>query len=209
MRLRLFVGVVVVVVAVVASIAATTAHADGDPASDFLLSQDTFVPFDAKIPRTQSEQLNAIVAEAKKRKVKLKVALIVNRFDLGAVPSLWLKPETYARFLGQELFFLYKGPLLVVMPNGYGVSRAGKALPSAQRVVDKLPAPGSGGPAMAAAATQAVQRLAAQKGVRLEVPSVKSADHTTRDRLMIAGIAVGVAALVGAGVLLRRRLARP
>ncbi len=205
MRLRVFVAFV----AVVASVAAATAHADGDPASDFLLSQDTFVPFDAKIPKTQADQLSAIVAEAKKRRVKVKVALIVKRFDLGAVPSLWLKPETYARFLGQELFFLYKGPLLVVMPNGYGVSRAGKALPSAQRVVDKLPPPGSGGPAMAAAATRAVQRLAAQKGVRLEVPSVQSKDHTTRDRLVIAGIAAGGVALVGAGVLLRRRLGRP
>ncbi len=205
MRLRVFVAFV----AVVASVAAATAHADGDPASDFLLSQDTFVPFDAKISKTQTEQLNAIVAEAKKRRVKLKVALITKRFDLGAVPSLWLKPETYARFLGQELFFLYKGPLLVVMPNGYGVSRAGKALPSAQRVVDKLPPPGAGGPAIATAATQAVQRLAAQKGVSLEVRSVQSEDHTTRDRLVIAGIAAGVLALVGAGVLLRRRLGRP
>ena len=101
--------VLVALVVCVASVAAVTARADGDPASDFLLSQDTFVPFDAKIPKDQSEQLNAIVAEAKKRGVKLKVALIVKRFDLGAVPSLWLKPETYARFLGQELFFLYKG----------------------------------------------------------------------------------------------------
>ncbi len=205
MRLRVFVALV----AVVASVAAATAHADGDPASDFLLSQDTFVPFDAKISKTQTEQLNAIVAEAKKRRVKLKVALITKRFDLGAVPSLWLKPETYARFLGQELFFLYKGPLLVVMPNGYGVSRAGKALPSAQRVVDRLPPPGAGGPGIATAATLAVQRLAAQKGVRLEVPQVRSEDHTTRDRLVIAGIAAGVVALVGAGVLLRRRLERP
>ncbi len=205
MRLRVFVALV----AVVASVAAATAHADGDPASDFLLSQDTFVPFDAKISKTQTEQLNAIVAEAKKRRVKVKVALIVKRFDLGAVPSLWLKPETYARFLGQELFFLYKGPLLVVMPNGYGVSRAGKALPSEQRVVDKLPPPGAGGPAIATAATLGVQRLAAQKGVRLEVPPVRSEDHTTRDRLVIAGIAAGVVALVGAGVLLRRRLERP
>jgi|tagenome__1003787_1003787.scaffolds.fasta_scaffold20977845_4 hypothetical protein len=201
--------ILVALVVCVASVATVTARGDGDPASDFLLSQDTFVPFDAKIPRDQSEQLNAIVAEAKNRGVKLKVALIVKRFDLGAVPSLWLKPETYARFLGQELFFLYKGPLLVVMPNGYGMSRAGKKLPSAQRVVDKLPPPGAGGPAIAAAATRAVQRLAAQRGIELEVPAAQSDDHTTRDRLVVAGIAAAVLALVGAGVLLRRRLRTP
>ena len=85
------------------------------------------------------------------------------------MPSLWLKPETYARFLGQELFFLYKGPLLVVMPNGYGVSRAGKALTSEQRVVDKLPPPGPAARRSATAATRAVQRLAAV-GSPLEVP---------------------------------------
>ncbi len=197
--------VLVALVVCVASVAAVTARADGDPASDFLLSQDTFVPFDAKIPKDQSEQLNAIVAEAKKRGVKLKVALIVKRFDLGAVPSLWLKPETYARFLGQELFFLYKGPLLVVMPNGYGMSRAGKKLTSRQRVVDKLPPPGAGGPAIAAAATRAVQRLAAREGVQLELPVAQAEDHTTRDRLVIAGIAAGVLVLIGAAVLLGRR----
>jgi hypothetical protein len=202
-------GVLVALAASVASIAAATALADGDPASDFLLSQDTFIPFDANIPKAQTEQLNAIVAEANKRGVKIKVALIVKRFDLGAVPSLWLKPETYARFLGQELFFLYKGPLLVVMPNGYGVSRAGKALPSAQRVVDKLPPPESSGTAIATAATRAVQLLAARKGVRLEIPPAQAEDHTMRDRLVIAGIAGGVVLLIGAGVLLRRRLRRP
>ena len=47
------------------------------------------------------------------------------------------------------------------MPNGYGMSRAGKKLTSGQRVVDELPPPGAGGPAIAAAATRAVQRLAA------------------------------------------------
>src|SRR4051794_21532277 len=201
--------ILVALVVCVASVATVTARGDGDPASDFLLSQDTFVPFDAKIPNDQSEQLNAIVAEAKKRGVRLKVALIVKRFDLGAVPSLWLKPETYARFLGQELFFLYKGPLLVLMPNGYGMSRAGKKLPSGQRVVDKLPPPGAGGPAIAAAATRAVQRLATQEGVQLELPSARVEDHTTRDRLAVAGIAAGVLLLIGAGVLLRRRLATP
>jgi len=54
--------VALVAVIVAAGIGAAAAHADGDPASDFLLSQDTFVPFDAKIPRTQSEQLNAIAS---------------------------------------------------------------------------------------------------------------------------------------------------
>ena len=129
-------------------LAAPTARADGDPASDYLLTRQTFLPFDAKIPKAQVDELNGIVADANKKGFKIRVAIISRRFDLGAVPSLWRKPKTYARFLGQELTFVYKNRLLIVMPNGYGVSRGGKALPEAQRVVDTLPAPGTGGAAL-------------------------------------------------------------
>ncbi len=188
--------------------AAPTAHADGDPASDFLLARDTFVPFDANISKAQTEQLDAIVADAKDRGFKIKVALIASEVDLGAVPSLWRKPETYARFLGQELFFLYKGRLLTVMPNGYGVSRAGKPLASAQRVVDALPKPGDGGPALAAAAIRAVQRLAAQAGVQLAIPKASSGDNPTHDRIVLAVIAGGLVALVAAGFAARRLLVK-
>jgi hypothetical protein len=189
-----------------AGVAAPAAHADGDPASDFLLARDTFVPFDANISKAQTEQLDAIVAEAKERGFRIKVALIASEVDLGAVPSLWRKPETYARFLGQELFFLYKGRLLIVMPNGYGVSRAGKPLASAQRVVDTLPKPGDGGPALVTAAVRAVQRLAAREGVRLEIPKASSRSNTWRDRIVLAVIAAVIVALIGAGFAARRLL---
>jgi hypothetical protein len=191
-----------------ACVAAPAASANGDPASDYLLALSTFVPFDANIPKAQTEQLNAIVAEAKNRGFRIKVALIATEFDLGAVPSLWRKPETYARFLGQELFFIYKGRLLIVMPNGYGVSRAGKPLASAQRVVDTLPKPGDGGPALATAAIRAVQRLAAQAGVQLEIPKASSSDHGTRDRIVIAVIAAGIVLLFVVGLVARRLIAR-
>jgi hypothetical protein len=184
------------------------AHADGDPASDYLLTQSTFIPFDAKVPKAQAEQLNAIVAGAKEKGFAIRVALISTKFDLGAVPSLWLKPKTYARFLGQELFFVYKGRLLVVMPNGYGVSRGGKLLPSAQRVVDALPEPGDGGAALAAAATRAVQRLAAHEGVRIEIPAASSGDSSTSDRIVIAAIAGGLVLLILVGFGARRLLTR-
>jgi hypothetical protein len=96
-----------VAVAVAVSAVASVALADGDPASDFLLAQPTFVPFDANVSKARADELTAIVAEAKKRGYTIRVALIAKPFDLGAVPSLYGKPKTYARFLGQELFFLY------------------------------------------------------------------------------------------------------
>jgi len=193
--------------ALVAALAVPVARADGDPASDFLLSQDTFFPFQAKVSESEQERLNALIADAKEQGVTVKVALIGTKVDLGAVPSLWRKPETYARFLGQELFFVYKGRLLIVMPNGYGVSRGGKAVKSEQRVVDALPPPGEGGPALAAAAERAVRRLAARSGVQLKASSASSGDdNTTPDRIVIAAIAaVALAALVVAGRLVRSR----
>jgi len=193
-------------VAAVAFFAVPVARADGDPASDYLITRQTFLPFDAKVPKAQVDQLNGIVADANKKGFKIRVAIISRRFDLGAVPSLWRKPKTYARFLGQELTFVYKDRLLIVMPNGYGVSRGGKALPDAQRIVDTLPAPGADGPALAAAATRAVRRLAADAGVTAEIPS--SSESTTNDRLVIAGAAVGLVLLILVGLGVRRLLAR-
>jgi hypothetical protein len=189
-------------------IAVPVAHADGDPASDYLLSQDTFLPFDANISKEQAAQLNTVVADAKKQGFTIKVAVIAKPFDLGAVPSLYGKPKTYARFLGQELFFLYKGRLLIVMPKSYGASRGGKPLPSAQRVLDGMAAPPEGGAALTAAAARAVQRLAAQNGVRVEIPPVASGTSQTNDRIIIAGIAGGLVLLLLCGFAARRILAR-
>ena len=189
-------------------VAVPAARADGDPASDYLLSQDTFLPFDANISKEQAAQLNTVVADAKKQGFTIKVAVIAKQFDLGAVPSLYGKPKTYARFLGQELFFLYKGRLLIVMPKGYGASRGGKPLPSAQRVLDRMAAPQEGGAALTAAAARAVQRLAAQNGVRIEIPPVASGTSQTNDRIIIAGIAGGLVLLLLCGFAVRRILAR-
>jgi hypothetical protein len=200
MRLRALAAV-----AAAASVAVPAASADGDPASDYLITRQTFLPFNAKIPEEQVEALNGIVADANEKGYKIRVAIISKPFDLGAVPSLYGKPTTYARFLGQELAFVYKNRLLIVMPNGYGVARSGKSLPDAQRVVDALPPPGDGGPALAAAATGAVRRLAADAGVSAEVP--KSSDSTTRDRLVIAGGAIALVLLVLAAIGARRLLA--
>jgi hypothetical protein len=201
MKLRVFLAL-----GLAAVLCAPAARADGDPASDYLLSQNTFLPFDAKIPVENAKQLNAIVADAKTRGYTIRVAVIAKQFDLGAVPSLWRKPQTYALFLGKELFFVYKGRLLVVMPNGFGVSKGGKELPDAERVVGKLRPPGDGGAALTASATRAVQRLAASDGVHVAIPTVSSGDSSNSDRLVIAAIAGGLLLLLGIGFAARRFL---
>ncbi len=110
-----------------------TARADGDPASDYLLTRSTFVPPDLGIPAADAARLAQTVALARAAGYPIRVALIGSAYDLGSVASVYRRPKFYARFLGKELTLVYHGRLLVVMPNGYGVSRAGNALPASSR----------------------------------------------------------------------------
>ena len=125
-----------VVVAALA-VLAPAALADGDPASDFLLSQSSFLsPYDGKIPTSQQERIEAMLQSAKEQGFPLKLAVIVTRYDLGAVPILYRKPQTYAKFLAQEDFYFWKDELLVVMPNGYGLYKL-KGLPPGRQGADR------------------------------------------------------------------------
>jgi hypothetical protein len=194
-------------------LAAPIARADGDPASDYLLSQSSFVPPDAGVPSVYEAQLNGVLRDAKARGYEIRVAVIATRNDLGSVGVLYEQPERYARFLGQELNFVYKGRLLVVMPNGYGVSRGGRPVPADQAIVDRLSPPGSLGSGPAIGATRAVVRLAAAAGVIVPVPPLsgsKRAPGSGNHRLVIAIVVAAVlVALAGAIVIGRRLLREP
>jgi hypothetical protein len=195
-------------------VAAPVAHADADPASDYLVGQGTFIPPDVGIPPAYAAQLNATVREAKARGYTVRVALIGSRYDMGAVTVLYEKPKQYARFLGQELSLIYKERLLVVMPNGLAVSRSGKIQPREQAIVDRIPAPGTDGTALAATGTKAVIRLAADAGIVVPEPPLASSgrsapgSNANRDRVIIAVAAVVAALLVALVVLYRRRRRR-
>jgi len=67
-----------------------------DPASDFLLTQDVFVPWDVKLPPAQTSRLTNLVHSAKASGYRIKVALIATPYDLGAVTPLWRRPQRYA-----------------------------------------------------------------------------------------------------------------
>jgi hypothetical protein len=193
-----------VVVLVLLALSAAAARADGDPASDWLYTQRVFVPFDVKATKANQRELAATVAGAWQRGFRIKVAVIGNAYDLGAVPSLWRKPQTYARFLGAELVFLYKQRLLIVMPNGFGFYWHGHATGDAYATLRTIAiAPGADG--LVNAARQAVTKLAAKSGVSVAA-ATPPADHTNRDRLVIVVAAVLLIALALAGrYALRRR----
>jgi hypothetical protein len=105
----------------VAAGTSSRALADGDPASDVLASQPLFAPADGSFAQGRLAQLNGLLAAARRQGVPLRVALIASPTDLGSVGELWRKPQSYARFLGQELSEVYRGTVVVVMPNGVGM----------------------------------------------------------------------------------------
>jgi len=183
--------------------APSLARANGDPASDYLLTQNVFLPFTTKIDQSSVKRLNALLVEAKSQRFPIRVALILSPSDLGTAFSLFGKPEKYAQFLGLELAFVYRDRLLVVMPNGYGYAVKGDPDPKAGAVLKKLPAPGRSATKEADAAIVAVKRLAAREGHRLAAPKVGGS--AGRDRLTIAAAATAGIALIAAIVLYRRR----
>ena len=193
------------VTAIVAALACVpTALADGDPASDYLLSQSVFAPYDSHIPDARAAQLRLLVKEAKARGFPVKIALVGTRPDLGTVIVLWRRPEQYARFLGQELRNWYRGPLLIVMPNGYGFSANGKAVARDQETLAGLPSPGRA-PDLETAGIDGVRRLARQRGIQLAVPKAPHvAAHRNQERALI-GVGVGAIVLIGLAVYVMRR----
>ena len=137
---------------------ATTARADGDPASDVLYFQDVYLPY-AKPSSDAAAKLTSTVAAANKAGFRIKVAVIQAEQDLGSVPSLFNRQDVYARFLGAELKTFYANRLLIVMPAGFGIYNGGKATDpdkaSLAGVTIASPSPDD----LTAAATSAVENL--------------------------------------------------
>ena len=177
---------------------APSARADGDPASDYLITQKVFFPYDLKVPPAQQQQLVALVDEANRAGFTLRVALISSSYDLGSITSLWQKPQTYARFLGAELKYVYKNRLLVVMPNGFGFNRPGRSAAPEYAVLAKIPVkPGPTG--LIDSSLAAVQALAKASGVTLSGTTSARPSSRNHDRLII--VIAALAALAVAVVL--------
>lgn len=197
------------VVLLLALVFVPLARADGDPASDYLLQQPSFVPPDTAMSAYDTSELNALLRAARAAGYTVHVALIASQYDMGSVTVLFKKPKLYAPFLSQELKFLYKGRALVVMPNGYAIARNGKTDPAEQAVLDKLAPPSPfAGATLAAATATAIRALAAHAGVKVgALPKVKggSGSSTNDDRIYIAVGAVVLLALVGSAMFWRRR----
>lgn len=174
------------------------ALADGDPASDVLLSQNVFLPY-SSISRAVQNRLYAICDAARASGYPIRVALIGARSDLGVVPALFGRPDAYARFLSSELTGVVNGPVLVVMPNGFGLASQGRTLPSSP-VSGVAVAPGTDG--LADAAIVAIGRLSAAAGHPLApsatMPHAGPGPGTVRHALIAIAI-LSVVSLIGIG----------
>ncbi len=182
------------------------ALADADPASDILLSASVFYPYSPPVSNGLQETLNAETAAAAKARFPIKVALIASPTDLGAIPILFNKPQTYADFLAQEISFIAPhDPVLVVMPDGYGTSRFPRAAAAATA---SLPKPsGTQSNDLARAAIVAVQKLAAAAGHPIGRTSGSSGGTGMGPSALTIGIVAFAAVAISAAVLtMRRRL---
>ena len=170
-RVTLLAAISITILALLSGAFAESARADGDPASDVLVSQPLFLPQDAGVSVTQQAQLAALLAAARNDGYPIRVALIASRADLGSVTELWHQPQNYAQFLGQELALLYRGPLLVVMPGGFGFYRTNATLIRERAVLAAIPTPTAGTGLATAALTR---RAAPGRGLR---PPAANAGH--------------------------------
>jgi hypothetical protein len=184
------------------------ALADGDPASDVLLAESVFYPYSPPVAVGLQKTLNAETAAASRAHFPIKVALIDTPVDLGAIPTLFGKPQQYADFLHQEIsFFGTKQLLLVVMPDGYGVRGLDRSATDAAGTL-KRPA-GSASNALAQAAIAAVPKLVAAAGHPVTgIPGPPGADTGGGATELAVGALVFVAVLASAALLAYRHRQR-
>ncbi len=156
-----------------------SAQADGDPGSDVLVYQPLFLASDAGVSTVQQVQMGDLIQLTRKAGFPLRVAIIAKSDDLGAVTALWQKPRVYARFLGLELSLAYRGPLLVVMPNGFGFHWQGHALNADYDALGRIDqTPGAAG--LVSSTNAAITALAAANGVHV-TPRSRTSASSPRD----------------------------
>ncbi len=180
------------------------AWADGDPASDVLLGQAVFLPY-SPVSHVLSSRLYAVAAAAAAHGYPVRVAVIGARTDLGTVPAVFGRPELYARFLSTEL--PGAGPVLVAMPQGFGLASNGHALAVAP-LRGLVAAAGTGG--LLSATVTAVVRLSAAAGHPLPIgatdaTSTGAASPSTVRHALLAIALLGALAAVGMASAWRAR----
>jgi hypothetical protein len=185
-------------------LAPAAAKGDGDPASDVLLTQNAFYPYQPSPSPKLEATLDSLLAQTSSAGLPLKVAIIGSREDLGAVPTYFGHPTQYATFLDREISSNKPQPLLVVMPAGLGLANVGPAS-ALTRVSIDTSARTDGLTRTAILATIALARA---NGHPTALPST-SAAPTTRRRgspsVVLFGLPVLLLALAGIPIFVHHK----
>jgi hypothetical protein len=186
---------------------APTATADVDPASDLLLLENVFFPYQPRVCTQLKDGLTRLTADAKRANYPVKVALIESTTDLGGAPEFFGRPQDYARFLFGEIGRQANAPVLIAMPGGLAMAPKG---PEAS-VLDKLSIPDDADSnRLARAAIDAIPRLAAEAGRTVAKPKIGSGCSTnSSSSALIFIVPVALLLLAGAALALGRRGPRP
>jgi hypothetical protein len=204
-------GLLLAALAVGAILAQTAGIAlgDGDPASDVLLQQDVFLPYQPQVCKQVKTALDRATRRSGAAGYPVKVAVIGSISDLGSVPQFFGRPSAYADFLGKELgsfsAHLQKKvagvPLLVAMPQGLALVHAD---PPANDVVRKIKVSSDADPnALARAAVKAVPEIATAAGHPIQPVNVESG--CTQKQSTVIFFAIPILLLLAAGLMIRFR----
>jgi hypothetical protein len=181
------------------------ALANGDPPSDALLQSKIYFPVQ-RVGVPEAAALQKVVDAANANGYPIRVALIKDVTDLGTVPNLLDKAQQYADFLGPEIRFAYKGDLLVVMPNGLGITTTDPTPPPKGVIAGMQIEAGGSSNGLAQTAGEAVTRLAAAAGHPIAGPKAGGGGGA------VAGIIAAIALLllgIGGAYWVRRSAPQP
>jgi hypothetical protein len=192
-----------VLVLVGGTVRAGAAAADADPASDVLLVQNAFLPYQPTTPPALAKALDQALTEIHATGLQLKVAIIGSPVDLGGIPELFGQVTRYARFLETEIAYRSPQPLLVVMPDGLSLRAAGPASALTGLAVDDHQQ--SGG--LVRTAVLAVERIAVARGHPIAAPTLEPSSGGGNAGLLLSA-AAAVLLVVGGGFAVCRRRSR-
>jgi len=188
--------------------AAPAALADADPPSDVLLLQSVYYPYQPPVSDKLRRTLDRVVATSQKAGYPVKVAMVESTVDLGAIPQLFGRPAEYAPFLGREIAFKTKDPLLVIMPAATATYNVTAKAQQAIQGIKIDTAKRSDG--LVAAAIEAVPKMATASGHPVAAVPVPSGAKDQKagggtSPLIVFGAPVILVALAALVAALRRR----
>lgn len=193
-----------VILALLAPLATSSvAHANGDPASDVLLTQDAFFPYEPEVPQPVQTGLTDTLELARQKGFPLRVVIIASQNDLGASPQFFGSPQPYADHLQTEIAFDEPKPLLVIMPTGFGVA----AVPGEpHEVLEDVDTPDAdSGDQLGRTAIEATRALAEAQGKPLPQPKLPPPEDEGGTSPIVYFLPIMLLALGGGLAALRAR----